>query len=128
MHGDFWAHNILVSPGRVSVIDWTTLHYGDPLEDLITFAVSAVFRRMENTDRLAEIIWDALFGDSLLSIRLRAAAARKLTQCGIAPDLMRPLFWITLLTRLTRTEFADNSAWYSFAVRYAAAGLPSLAG
>jgi hypothetical protein len=124
VHGDLWGRNVLAAPGRTSVVDWEAFHYGAPLEDLFGFALGSVFRRWPDIDRSADLIWDVFFGRSQLAIRARAACARSLARLAMPQDLLRPVFLMYLVDRLTRVHFADNAAMRVFAGRYVAAGMP----
>jgi len=124
VHGDFWANNVLTSPGSVSVVDWDTFHYGSPVEDLVTFAVATAYRWGFDAAQGADVIWNVLLGSSPLTVRTRAAALRILARWNLSPDLLAPLFLVALVSRLGRTELDDNPAWHVFAARYAGAGLP----
>ncbi|MGD0365618.1 MAG: phosphotransferase [Bryobacteraceae bacterium] len=124
VHGDFWARNVLISPGRVSVVDWDGFHYGSPVEDLCTFAIATAYQWGLDARQGADVIWDVLLGSSPLTVMTRAAAFRTLARWNISRDLLAPLFLIALVSRLGRTELDDNPAWHVFAARYASAGLP----
>ena len=124
VHGDFWVKNVLSAPGRVSVVDWDAFHYGSPLEDLLTFALALPYKWKLDAGQVAVAIWNVLFGSSPLTARTRAAAFRILARWNLSRDLLGPLFLLSLVSRLGRTELADNSAWHLLAARYVSAGFP----
>ena len=125
VHGDFWAKNVLAAPGRVSVVDWDAFHYGSPVEDLFTFAVAMAYQWKLDAEQGADVIWNVFLGSSPLTARTRAGALRTLARWNLSQNLLAPLFLISLVSRLGRTELDDNPAWHVFAARYAGAGLPS---
>ena len=125
VHGDFWAKNVLTAPGCVSVVDWDAFHYGSPVEDLFTFAVAMAYQWKLDAEQGADVIWNVFLGSSPLTARTRAGALRTLARWNLSQNLLAPLFLISLVSRLGRTELDDNPAWHVFAARYAGAGLPS---
>lgn len=46
LHGDLHLQNLLVSDGRVALLDLDDLHRGDPLQDLGSFAAALHYRRL----------------------------------------------------------------------------------
>jgi Ser/Thr protein kinase RdoA (MazF antagonist) len=125
VHGDFWAKNVLTASGCVSVVDWDAFHYGSPVEDLFTFAVAMAYQWKLDAEQGADVIWNVFLGSSPLTARTRAGALRTLARWNLSQNLLAPLFLISLVSRLGRTELGDNPAWHVFAARYAGAGLPS---
>ena len=125
VHGDFWAGNVLACGERLSVIDWTTFHYGAPLEDLITFAVSAVFRGQGSSRTVGGCDLGCVFRQNGALGRTQNAARQTLKRLNLPLEAMAPIFNLSLLCRLTRTEFADNPSWRVFVERYATLGLPA---
>jgi thiamine kinase-like enzyme len=53
-HGDFWCENIFYKEGNISLIDWDTLHFGFPGEDIACLIVDgmSVERFEENIRRI----------------------------------------------------------------------------
>ncbi len=125
VHGDFWAKNVLVSPGRVCVVDWDAFHYGSPLEDLCTFAGALVGQWRMDTGRIADIIWETFFGSEPFTALIQAAAFRTLTRWNIPRGLLGPLFLFSLVSQLGRTDSPGHAPWRAFAARYAGAGCPA---
>lgn len=125
VHGDFFGGNVLVAGSRVSVIDWSGLHYGSPLEDLFSLATGAVFRYGQ-TELSAQLMRDVFLGSRPVAMQTRGAALRILARMGLPESLLRVLFLMYLITRVTRERFADAPAWRAFTTAYMAAGSPAL--
>jgi hypothetical protein len=124
VHGDLFGGNVLVAGPRVSVIDWNTFHYGSPLEDVLSFAATATFQ-WKHAGRSADLLWNAFFGSSPLAACTRKAAVRALARFKLSQTLLRPIFMMLLVDRITRGDYGDVPAWNAVAARYVSAGMPA---
>jgi hypothetical protein len=124
VHGDLFGGNVLVAGGRASVIDWSTFHYGAPLEDLFSFATGAVFQ-WRDINHSANLFWDLFFSSSPLAKRTREATRKSLARFKAPAGLLRPIFLMYLIDRLTRTQYRDCAAWSIFVQRYIASDMPT---
>lgn len=85
VHGDFSPKNLLVSPGRVTLIDFEVGHYGDPAFDLGFFLTHLVLKAIWSGPRggdyvkLADVFWTSyreLLGRQIAAGELIALESR----------------------------------------------------
>jgi hypothetical protein len=125
VHGDFFGGNILAANGRLSVVDWSTFHFGAPMEDLFTFGTGAAFRSASPPEASVRLFGEIFYGSSALARQTRAAALRALARANLSENLLGSLFLMYLLDRLARGSFVDVGIWREFLVGYIAAGIPA---
>lgn len=125
-HGDFWSGNILADGSRLSVIDWSHFHYGNPIEDLMSFSYSAATQEFSTGRTDLDRVCGFLSGRGRVAEFTRSATRGFLALHGMRPDHLGPLFQVFLATRLSNVEMAwDHPLWRELIRRYVAAGMPA---
>jgi hypothetical protein len=124
VHGDFWAGNVLDEDGRLGVLDWSNYHFGSPLEDIHNFAAAHAYDTRGDWDERMRSMWRVFFGDVPLMRRTAEVTVRMLAGSNLDRNLLRPLFLLFLISRISYVEFSNHMAWRRFATHYVDAGMP----
>lgn len=126
VHGDFWSGNVLNDGGRLGVLDWSNYHFGGPLEDLHNFAAAQGYESRGGDDERMRSMWRVFFSDGPLMRRTADATARMLAGRKLDSSLLRPMFLLFLINRISYVEFSNHAAWRRLAVHYLESGMPEL--